>query len=144
MLQKTIVAVSLAQKDGTRSFTATIQTELTPQYQAALQHRGPGAAARMKYSNQSYLEQNGQVAFNAINIHIKDLLRTSFADVKHHIRKQLQEITTLLRLALIDDVNLPPDHKEAKESILKLTGENVPEFAMRRIDINDRRRALGS
>ncbi|KAJ7459043.1 hypothetical protein B0H11DRAFT_175447 [Mycena galericulata] len=143
MCAQAIDTISLAQRDGTRAFDTIIREELTAQYQLASQEAGKGALARMKNSNVAYLEQNGVVVFNSINIRIKKLLQDAFSKIRHDMRNELQDITTMLRLSLIEEINLPKDHKELKAQILQLTLENRPCFVAKRIDLADRRRALG-
>ncbi|KAJ7109843.1 Dynamin family-domain-containing protein [Mycena epipterygia] len=143
MLGQAIESVSLAQRDGTRSFHSIIQKEMTPQYQSAFQQSGQGLFVRMKTSNVTYMEQHGAIAFNAINTHIEKLLRDALSKIKRDIRAELADITTLLRLSLVEEVNLSQEHKEAKEHILELTLESRPAFATKKIDLSDRRRSLG-
>ncbi|KAJ7492267.1 hypothetical protein FB451DRAFT_524685 [Mycena latifolia] len=142
MLGEAIKSISVAQRDGTRSFSAVIQKELTPQYQSVLKEVKSGSSARMRCSNEAYMTQNGHVVFQAINTHISQLFRDSLARVKHDIRAELQDITTQLRLSLVEEVNLSPDHKETKDKILQLALENRQTFATRKLDLGYRRRSL--
>ncbi|KAJ7754995.1 hypothetical protein DFH07DRAFT_1061126 [Mycena maculata] len=143
MLTQAIDTISVAQRDGTRAFCTIIRKELTPQYQRAAQESGKGALARMNTSNITYLEQNREALFNGINLRISKLLRDAFSNIRHQLRSELADITSLLRLSLVDEVNLSKDGKELKDEILHLTLENRPTFAAKRIDLADRRRSLG-
>jgi len=144
MLANALNNISLAQCNGTRSFNTVIQKELTPQYQRSYQQSGPGAFARTKKSNVSYLEDHGEAVFNSINIHIGKLLDDAVAKVKHEIRTDLHNLATHLRLSLVEEVNLSKDHKEVKERILQVTLENRPVIATRKMDLSDQERRFGS
>ncbi|KAJ7651598.1 Dynamin family-domain-containing protein [Mycena polygramma] len=137
MLAEAIRTVSLAQRDGTRSFNTVLQQELTPQYQASFHEAGAGAFARMKKSNAWYLEQNGEAAFNSINIHIAKLLDDAVSRIKNVVRAELHNLTTLLRVSLVEEVNLAQDHKAAKDKIIQVTLDNRPAIVTRRMDLDD-------
>lgn len=53
------------------------------------------------------MEQHGAIAFNAINTHIEKLLRDALSKIKHDIRAELVDITTLLRLSLVGEGFFP-------------------------------------
>ncbi|KAF7347524.1 hypothetical protein MVEN_01508600 [Mycena venus] len=134
--------ITLAQRDGTRSFHTVIQKELTPQYQWSFQQSGPGSFARMKKSNVSHLEQNGEDVFHSIDIHIGQLLDDAIKNIKRNFQNELRSLTTLLRLSLVEDVNLSKDHKEVKDRIIQITLDNRPAIATRKLDLSDQERRL--
>ncbi|KAJ7922785.1 hypothetical protein B0H13DRAFT_2655427 [Mycena leptocephala] len=58
LLRDSIEAISVAQRDGTRSFKATVQNQLIQQYELVSQESGAGFWVRMKASNKEFFEQN--------------------------------------------------------------------------------------
>ncbi|KAJ6575487.1 hypothetical protein B0H19DRAFT_1064149 [Mycena capillaripes] len=141
--QESIQAFSVAQRDGTRSFKTVVQDQLREQYQLVSQMSGVGFWARMKASNKEFFDQNSDNVFGPINTHIQGILHKAFGKVKAPMRAELEDLTTLIRLTLIENVNLSEGHKEAKDRILQLTMETRPTYAMFKIDLEDRRRSLG-
>ncbi|KAJ7724221.1 hypothetical protein B0H16DRAFT_1596805 [Mycena metata] len=135
--------ISLAQREGTRCFKAIVQKELTDQYQLVAKESGPGCWTRMKHSNQEFIETNAENVFNPIERHVNGLFHQALGKVRERISAQLEELTTLIRLTLIEDVNLAPDHKEAKDHILDLSLNSTPTLVLLQIDLADKRRTLG-
>ncbi|KAJ7459045.1 hypothetical protein B0H11DRAFT_2060165 [Mycena galericulata] len=143
MLVSAKESFSVEKRGGIGSCGLLLQKALIPHYQSISKETGSGAYVRMKTASTVYLQENGEVIFDTISSHIMKLLHDAFSKVKRQIRTELQHLTTVLRLSLVEEVNLPPDHKEAKDRILRLTLENRPAFAVKRIDLADRRRSLG-
>ncbi|KAJ7702907.1 hypothetical protein B0H16DRAFT_1705073 [Mycena metata] len=143
LLQENIESILVAQRDGTRSFKNTVQKQMIEQYQVVAKEYGNGCYARMKASNQQFIEENADNVFGLINTNIQHLLHPAFAKIKKDTRGELTNITVLLRVCLVDEINLSGDHKEIKDAVLKMVVDNRPLFTSKKCDIDERRRALG-
>ncbi|KAJ7150383.1 hypothetical protein C8R46DRAFT_503011 [Mycena filopes] len=143
LLQENIKSILVAQRDGTRSFKNTVQEQWLEQYRSTAKESGSGSFARMKASNQAFIEQNTDNIFGLITTSIQNLLHTAFGKIKKDTRGEISTISLLLRVSLVDDINLAGDHKEIKDAIINMTLENRPGFTSRRQDLDGRRRALG-
>ncbi|KAJ7754994.1 hypothetical protein DFH07DRAFT_959565 [Mycena maculata] len=143
MLSSAKEVFNVEKQDGITSCSSILQKALIPHYQAIAQDSGPGAVNRMKTASLAYLRENGAVVFDSINLHIQKVLGDAFAKVRKLMREELQDITTRLRLSLVEEVNLSNSDKEAKDEILQLTLENRPAFATKKQDLAYRRRAQG-
>ncbi|KAJ7687346.1 hypothetical protein B0H17DRAFT_1180822 [Mycena rosella] len=158
--EQSMEAIAFAQRDGIRSFQPIVQTEMALQYVAASQISGIGTWNRMRVffffcafgshfhfliqaSNQEYIEGNAENIFIPINTHITELFRQSLGKLKKDVRAELRELTTLLRLALIEDVNLSQNHMAVRDEILQTIIAKRPAFESRKIDLGNRWRALG-
>ncbi|KAJ7665436.1 hypothetical protein DFH06DRAFT_1323824 [Mycena polygramma] len=142
LLEKSVESLTITQRDGTRSFNKTVQEQLTPQYQLAAQEMGRGTWARMKAKNQRFIEENAEDVFGAINIHIGEQFHEAVETIEENIRSELEELTTLLRVSLIEEIDLSEDPEDVKENILQMTMGNQPRFAAKKLDLEDRRRSL--
>ncbi|KAJ7269366.1 P-loop containing nucleoside triphosphate hydrolase protein [Mycena haematopus] len=127
---------------ASRSFRTTVQDHMSEQYQSVAQESGPGSWERMKKSNHEFIKQNGPSVFNPINSRTDGLLHEAITKIRVDVKTELRDMTVLLRLRLIDEINLSEDHLDLKESILQFTAENRPRFAAKRKDLEDRRVAL--
>ncbi|KAJ7204389.1 hypothetical protein GGX14DRAFT_460247, partial [Mycena pura] len=128
-------SISLTQRDATRSFATILQRELTPQYQVAFSKTGRGCFQVMKECNVLFLEQNGTSLFNIITSHIGNLLDSTVTKIKHEIRNGLSEITTILRLTLVEETNLCKEDREAKDRIIQATLEIRPGLATNKLNL---------
>ncbi|KAJ6469589.1 hypothetical protein C8R47DRAFT_1222920 [Mycena vitilis] len=142
LLQKSVDSIMITQRDGTRSFNKTVQEQLTPQYQLAAQEMGRGTWARMKAANQRFIEENAEDVFGAINVHIGDLFHEAVEAIEENMNSELEELTTLLRVSLIEEIDVSEDPEEVKENILQMTMGNQPRFAAKKFDLENRRRSL--
>ncbi|KAF7303106.1 hypothetical protein MKEN_01274100 [Mycena kentingensis (nom. inval.)] len=142
MVKLAIETVTIAQRDGTRSFAGTIKEQLMDQYEAAAREAGSGAFDRMKRSNANYLEENGSDVFGAINIQLSTRLIALLRLVKEQVYNDVYELSTRLRLNLIERVNLSQEHQEVKDRIIELTTNLRPQIATQRLDLEDRKVAL--
>ncbi|KAF7337559.1 Tat pathway signal sequence [Mycena sanguinolenta] len=142
ILENSLESISDAQRDATRSFKIIVQQQMVQQYQAAAQESGPGSFDRMKLSNLEFVKQNGPHVFNPISSHTEALLHAAVKTIENNIKTELRDLRSLLRLCLIDDINLQEDHLDLKKSILKVTVENRPRFAAKKVDLEDRRATL--
>jgi len=142
LLKKSIESISVAQREGTRSFKAIVQEGMSAQYRLAALESGVGCWARMKSANQEFIKSNAPNVFGPINTHIEVLLHKAATKIKVDMRTELKDMTALLRLNLIDEINLSEDHKELKEDILQLTLATRPQFVLKKMDLDGRRLSL--
>ncbi|KAJ7103181.1 hypothetical protein B0H15DRAFT_198348 [Mycena belliarum] len=138
MLERSLETISVAQQNGTRAFKTILQNQMRQQYLSVSQINGPGTWDRMRESNQEYMEDNAKTIFNAVNIHIAELFRRSSCDIEQDIQRELKDLTILLRLALIDDINLSQDHKAVRDEILQIITATRPAFNSRKIVLRNR------
>ncbi|KAJ6520188.1 hypothetical protein C8R45DRAFT_1120326 [Mycena sanguinolenta] len=134
LLENSLTSISDAQRDASRSIKTVVQQQMTPQYQTAAQVSGPGSFGRMKVSNLQFVEQNGPHVFDPINSHIEALLNAAVKTIENDIKTELRDLK--------DEVNLSEDHLDLKKAILKMTLENRPHFAAKKVDLENRRAAL--
>ncbi|KAF8215798.1 hypothetical protein K438DRAFT_610937 [Mycena galopus ATCC 62051] len=144
MLTDAIEKITVAQRDGTRSFNTVLQQEMTPQYQHSFQQSGTGAFARMKTSNVSHLEEHGEAVFHSINMHIEKLLDDALAKVKHEFRTELHNLGILLRSSFVEKVDLSKDHQKVKDQIIQLTLEKRPAIATWKLDLSHQQHRSGA
>ncbi|KAJ7459046.1 hypothetical protein B0H11DRAFT_2060184 [Mycena galericulata] len=142
LLETSLEAISVTQRAGTRSFKTTVQKQLTEQYQLAFHESGHGSWARMKKSNQDFIEQNAGNVFAPINIHISKLFHDSRATLKRDIYAEVEDISTLLHLSLVEEVDLSEDSKEQKDHILQVAMEYKAQFTLQKNDLADWQRKL--
>ncbi|KAJ7897245.1 hypothetical protein B0H14DRAFT_2677507 [Mycena olivaceomarginata] len=113
-----------------------------PQYKLVTKESGPGCYARMKRANHEFIKQNAPNVFGQINTHINEMLHKAARKIQVDMETELRDMSTLLRLCLIDEVNLSEEDNELKESILKLIIENRPQFASKKMDLDDQQLSL--
>ncbi|KAJ7435065.1 hypothetical protein B0H11DRAFT_2295734 [Mycena galericulata] len=135
--RKTSRVINEAQRAARPSVIDTVKQELKSLYESASRGEGLGFWVQTKASNLTFMQQNADNIFQPINTRVRNLLHKLLTDVKQTVLPELSDISAHLRLSLIDEVNLPGEHKEQKERILKLTVERRPEFAKFQIDLAD-------
>ncbi|KAJ6463747.1 hypothetical protein DFH09DRAFT_1382366 [Mycena vulgaris] len=143
LLEHSIQTIAISQRDGTRSFKSVVQNQLKEQYEEAGNMSGHDTWKRMKVVIETYVEENANMIFTAIHTHITELFRQSSERITEDIRTEVKELTTLLRLTLIDKVNLSQDHKTLKDAIVETIIATRPAFESRKITLGEHRRALG-
>ncbi|KAJ7157084.1 Dynamin family-domain-containing protein [Mycena filopes] len=141
VLEEATNNIGQAQRTMSRSFHSTIQKEMTPQYRFAAQQHGRGTLIRMTESNVHHLKQNGTVMFNSIGLHFSELFDDAVAETKEHFETELTDLTTLLRLALIDEVNMSKADTQLKAGVLQTTLNNRPAIHARKMELSDRQRS---
>ncbi|KAJ7361363.1 hypothetical protein DFH08DRAFT_800687 [Mycena albidolilacea] len=142
LLERSTKSMSVAQRDGTRSFGPIVQEELSPQYKLVMKESGPGCYARMRRANHEFIKQNAPNVFGLINTHINGMLHKAARKIQVDMETEVRDMSTRLRLCLIDEVNLSEEDNELKESILKLIIENRPQFASKKMDLDDQQLSL--
>ncbi|KAF7302692.1 hypothetical protein HMN09_00904000 [Mycena chlorophos] len=132
-------SITLAQREGTRSFAPIVQNQLREHYEEALTISGPGALKRMKESTAKFLENNSTQVFTAITQHLFQLLDDCISEAQKQFDEAASEIPTRLRLTLIDDLDLSPESRLAREDIVKVALDLRPRLQRMEMELEQMR-----
>ncbi|KAK7063915.1 hypothetical protein R3P38DRAFT_2821173 [Favolaschia claudopus] len=140
--ESALQSMLVAQRDSTRSFKTIVQDGMTGHYETVAQESGEGSLFRMKAANAEFIQQNAANIFIPISTRINELLHQAATRIKIDMQVELQDMSAMLRLTFIDEIDLAESHPELKASVMRLTTANRPDFESRKHELDLRRSVL--